>query len=143
MKAYILTLMASSLIVTVASILLPEGSVKKYAHLVSSVIISLSVIVPLKDIFYTGEFSDFEDLSAYEMTKEDAERLYLDNISSSLKSKIEGELSIYGRAYVTLGDNFSVKLIEIYAKEYMDEVTSDRIKELYGAERLEIIYGEY
>lgn len=143
MKAYIITLLASAVLVTVSSLILPEGNIKKYAHLVSSVVISLAIIAPMKSVFDISSVFDFEDMSSYEMTREEAEKIYSDNLKDELEKAIEESLSSYGRVYVKLSENHKVKSIEIYREEALDEEEKNKIEEMYQPERLDVIYGEY
>lgn len=142
MKAYILTLMASALIVTISSLILPSGNVKKYAHLVSSVMISLSVIAPFKGIFDAEELFDFSRIYISEFTEEGATEIYNENLKDEMKLTVEKSLSEYGRVYVKLNDDLSVYSIEIYTDENLSEETIKEIKDMYRPERLEVLYGE-
>ena len=142
MKAYILTLMASALIVTISSLILPSGNVKKYAHLVSSVMISLSVIAPFKVIFDAEELFDFSRIYISEFTEEGATEIYNENLKDEMKLTVEKSLSEYGRVYVKLNDDLSVYSIEIYTDENLSEETIKEIKDMYRPERLEVLYGE-
>ncbi len=143
MEGYIMTLLASAVIVTVSSVVLPEGNVKKYAHLVSSVIISLALIAPLKSVLDISEIFEFDNIESFEMSREEAEKIYSDNLKAELENSIEEALSHYGNVYVKVSDEHTVKSIEIYTKEIVPEEEKEKIKELYQPERLEIIYGEY
>ena len=143
MKAYILTLMASALIVTVSSVILPSGSIKKYARLASSVMISLSVITPFKGILNMDGIFDSVEFHEEVMTKEDAEKIYNENLKNELENSLEEELSEYGRAYVMLDENFAVSYIEIYADKELDEEEMEEIRKKYSPERLEVLYGDY
>ena len=140
MKGYILTLLASAVTVTISSLLLPEGSVKKYAHLVSSIVISFAVIAPFNSLFDVSEIFEFDDISAYEMTREEAEEIYSENLKSELKKTIEEGLLLYGKAYVEIGDDLEIVSIEIHPKTAIDEEKVLEIKEMYQPERFEIIY---
>lgn len=140
MKGYILTLLASAVTVTVSSLLLPEGSVKKYAHLVSSIVISFAVIAPFNSLFDISEVFEFEDISSYEMTREEAEEIYSENLKTELKKTIEEGLLSYGKAYVEISDDLEVSYIEIRTENEIDEAKVAEIKEMYQPERLEIIY---
>ena len=101
MKGYILTLLASAVTVTISSLLLPEGSVKKYAHLVSSIVISFAVIAPFNSLFDVSEIFEFDDISAYEMTREEAEEIYSENLKS-----------VFGNAVpVSIGDFLGALLV--------------------------------
>lgn len=142
MKAYILTLMASALIVTISSLILPSGNVKKYAHLVSSVMISLSVIAPFKGIFDAEELFDFSRIYISEFTEEGATEIYNENLKDEMKLTVEKSLSEYGRVYVKLNDDLSVYSIEIYTDENLSEETIKEIKDMYRPERLEVLDGE-
>ena len=142
MKAYILTLMASALIVTISSLILPSGNVKKYAHLVSSVMISLSVIAPFKGIFDAEELFDFSRIYISEFTEEGATEIYNENLKDEMKLTVEKSLSEYGRVYVKLNDDLSVYSIEIYTDEILSEETIKEIKDMYRPERLEVLDGE-
>ena len=142
MKAYILTLMASALIVTISSLILPSGNVKKYAHLVSAVMISLSGIAPFKGIFDAEELFDFSRIYISEFTEEGATEIYNENLKDEMKLTVEKSLSEYGRVYVKLNDDLSVYSIEIYTDENLSEETKKEIKDMYRPESLEVLYVE-
>ncbi|MBQ2941236.1 MAG: stage III sporulation protein AF [Clostridia bacterium] len=143
MEQYIMSITASALIVTVASLILPEGNVKKYARLASSVVISLALASPLKAVFDISDAFDFYDMSSYEMTQKEAEKIYSDNLRKELGKHIEEALLPYGRAYVKISEDLKVESIEIYAEKAMDDESAEEIREQYMPERFEIIYGQY
>lgn len=143
MKGYILTLCASALFVSVSSIILPEGNIKKYASLVSSVMISLSIVAPLKNLFNVNEFISFENIEESYMQKEEAEYIYQNAIKEEYKKTIEEYLSSYGRVYVNVDDDLSVSLIEIYVNVPLSEEDEKKIKEEFNPEKLEVKYGDY
>ena len=143
MKGYIMTLLMSAIIISVLSVLLPEGNMKKYACLVSSVIISLSVITPFKSIFDFSEIFIFEEQEFEKLTRDDAKLIYNNNMKTTLKEEIETQLSVFGRAYVTISDDFTVEKIEIYSQKIITEEEKEEIKRSYNPERLDIVYDEH
>ncbi len=138
-----MTLCASALLVSVSSLILPEGNLKKYAYLVSSVMISLSIVAPLKGLLGDRDFLSFDDIEYSEMRREDAEEIYHSAIEDEYKKSIEESLSVYGRAYVHLNEDLSVSIIEIYATGSISAEDEAKIREETNCERLEIKYGDY
>ncbi len=142
MKSYIITLLSSSLTVSLSSLLLPEGNVKKYAKLVCSVLISLTVAMPLNLLKINFEEIEFIKDGEFALSREDAEKIYSDNLKEEIKKQTEEELGFLGRVYVTLGDECEIKLIEIYTDRALKEEEKNEIAEKYKPEKLEVYYGE-
>ncbi len=143
MRGYILTLCASALFVSLSSLILPEGNIKKYASLVSSVMISLSIVAPLKNLFAESDILSFESIEYEDMQYEEAEEIYKNAIKEEYKKTLEERLSVYGRSYVYLNDDLSISLIEIYSDFPLEDKVKEKIKEEFNPERLEIKYGDY
>lgn len=142
MKAYILTLLGATIIVSVSSMMLPEGSVRKYAKLVCSVMISLTVAIPFRMIRLDFEKFDFLETGDFSVSREEAEGIYIDNLKDGIKKQVEEEFSGLGRVYVTVEDDLYIKIIEIYADKEIGDGKKKEIMEKYNPERLEIYYGE-
>ncbi len=143
MRGYILTLCASALFVTLSSFILPEGNIKKYALLVSSVMISLSIVSPLKNFFTEREVLSLDGIEYEEMKRDDAEKIYENAIKDQYKKSLEERFSLYGRCYVYLNDDLSVSLIEIYRESPLPKEAEEKIREEINPERIEIKYGDY
>lgn len=140
MKAYILTLCAAAIAVTITNCLLPEGSVKKYASLASSVMISLAIALPFAR-FLNGDFTfSLPETEEYSINY-DAERRYNDILKEEYKNNIETGLSDIGRVYAEVDDELNVKKIEIYVTEPIDSDEEVRINE-YDPEQVEVYYAQ-
>lgn len=140
MKAYILTLCAAAIAVTVTNCLLPEGSVKKYAKLTSSVMISLAIALPFAKLL-NGDFTfNLPETEEYSIDY-DAQSRYKDILKKEYKSTIETGLSDIGRAYAEVDDDLNVKKIEIYAINPIDGEDEARINE-YNPEKVEVYYEQ-
>ena len=141
MREYILTLLCAAIAVSVSSLILPDGNIRKYAKLVCSVMVSLTVAVPFRMIKIDLENFDFPDTEDFAISREEAEKIYAENIKEGVKKQTEEELSVYGRVYVTVNDELGINLIEIYTEREIGEEEKGEIKEKYNPLRLEIYYG--
>ena len=142
MKSYIITLMSAALCVTVSTLILPEGNVKKYAKLICSVLVSLTVALPFRALKIDFEEIDFLKNNEYMMSREEAERIYSDNLRENIKRTTEEELGFLGRVYVTVAEDVNISKIEIYSDERISDETKDAIQRNYCPERLELNYGD-
>ncbi len=142
MKGYILTLLCAAITVSVSSMMLPEGSIRKYAKLVCSVMISLTVAVPFRMIKLDFEKFYFLETGDFSLSREEAEGIYTENLKDGIKKQTEEELGNLGRVYVTVNDELCISLIEIYADSEIDDVIKKEIAEKYTPGRLEIYYGD-
>lgn len=140
MKAYIMTLCAAAIAVTVTNCLLPEGSVKKYASLASSVMISLAIALPFAKLL-NGDFTFSLPETEEYLVDYDAESRYKDILKEEYKNTIETALSDIGRAYAEVDRDLNVKKIEIYITEPIDGEDEARINE-YNPEKVEVYYEQ-
>ncbi len=138
MKEYILTLCASAIVVSLTSILISEGAIKKYANLASSLIISLSIVLPLTSIIGADIFYEFptEDYSL----EYNAEERYNEMVKEEYKTSIEEKLSSLGRTYAFIADDMTVLKIEMYRKTPLSDNEKAYIEENYAPLELEVYY---
>lgn len=138
MKEYILTLCASAIVVSLTSILITEGPIKKYASLASSIIISLSIVLPLTSIVGADIFYEFpsEDYSL----EYNAEERYNEMLKEEYKNSIEKNLSELGRTYAFISDDMTVLKIEMYRTTPLSESEKAYIEENYAPVELEVYY---
>lgn len=140
MKTYIMTILAAAVTVSVTGCLLPEGSVKKYASLASSVMISLAVALPFAGLLgkeFEFTLPDTDDFAyAY-----DAETEYKRMLAEEYEKEIEESLSYLGRVYAEVDSDLNVEKIEIYSSEEIDRAEKERIAGEYSPIVLEVHYG--
>ena len=142
MKSYILTLLCAAITVSVSSMIIPDGSIRKYAKLVCSVMISLTVAIPFRMIKLDFEKFYFLETGDFSINREKAESIYRENLKDEIKKRVEDELSGLGRVYVTVEDELYINMIEIYANNEIGDDKKKEIMEKYSPGRLEIYYGE-
>ncbi len=137
MKAYIMTILAAAVTVTVAGCLLPEGTVKKYASLASSVMISLAVALPFASLL--GKDFDFSlpDTGDY-IYSGNATSEYKKMLADEYKKEIEEKLSYLGRVYAEVDPELNVEKIEIYLTGEITEEEKTKITDEYSPLVLEV-----
>lgn len=137
MKAYIMTILAAALTVTAAGCLLPEGAVKKYASLASSVMISLAVALPFAGFMGNDFEFSLPDTEDY-IYSSDAASEYKRMLADAYKKDIEEKLSGLGRVYAEVDAELNVNKIEIYAREKITEEEKTKIADEYSPLVLEV-----
>lgn len=140
MKEYITTLCAAALMVSLCTIILPEGSIKKYATLAGSVIISLAIVLPLGNLSRYGEVDYFMSFTEGEMTEIDAREQYGRILMTEYTKSIEESLKEYGRVYVSVNSEMEVEKIDIYTSRYIAPEEEAYIKKAYNPHKLEVHY---
>lgn len=139
MREYILTLCAAALILSVTGCMIPEGTIKKYAVMASSVMISLAVALPFVKMI-DGDFSfSLPESGEYKVEYDAAER-YNDMLKDEYKRLIEEGLSDMGRIYAEINDDLEVVKIEIYAERQISQEELEKIDELYSPCETEVNY---
>lgn len=137
MKDYILSLLGASVAVSIFSVILPAGVVKKYALFAASLMLSLTMLSPFLTLISGTVFPDFSAMDVPEYTREEAEADYAGILSEEYRKAIEADLSTFGRAYAFVEKDLSVSRIELYT----DAVTEEErtyIERTYSPEVLEV-----
>ena len=140
MKAYVLTLCAAALCFSLSSLLLPEGGMKAYARMATSILISLATLAPFAAVFGQTVPDKIFDMAEETMTREEAEETYQMLLRDSFRTAAEKDLSRFGRAYVFFGEGTDIERIEIYATTALDEDKRRYIQETYAPGSLEVTY---
>lgn len=140
MKAYVLTLCAAALCVSLCSLLLPEGGMKAYARMASSILISLSTLMPFAAVFGRTAPEELFTVTQETMTREEAQEAYQALLRDSLRAAAEDDLSRFGRAHVFFGDGTDIARIEIYRATALSEEERRYIEEAYAPGALEVTY---
>lgn len=140
MKAYIMTILAAAVTVSVTGCLLPEGTVKKYASLASSVMISLAVALPFAGLFGKDFEFSLPDTEEF-IYSYDAETEYKKMLADEYEKEIEEKLSYLGRIYAKVDADFNVEKIEIYLSNEIGEEEKKKITDEYSPLVLEVHYG--
>lgn len=86
LKSYTYTVCISLIVITLFSVLIPSGNIKRIVKAVLSVMIMLSFILPLKDVHFSKNIFDFDIITdqASENEREALEMIICDNIKNKL-----------------------------------------------------------
>lgn len=111
MKAYLLRILAISLLLAICDFFLPRGKVRRFASPLLGLFITAAVLLPAVSLF-RGSAENLEDLLPQTETVLESDT-FSKNVEAEYIKRIEAEIEAFGGAdaTVTLGENYTISHI--------------------------------
>lgn len=116
MRAYLLRILAVSLLIAICDFFLPRGKVRRFAAPLFGLFVTAAVLVPAVSLFHKDALS-FENLLPQAETILGTDH-FSQNVETEYIRRIEEKIEAFGGvdAAVTLGENYSVSHIALSGK---------------------------
>lgn len=141
-KEFIISIVSMVFLCTVCEMLMPEGKLKKYFHLVVGFIMMCVLMKPFaKDIVSTEEFwIDFDTEITEEELRAESEAYILRLHEENLKNRIKEICGDETEVFIELYSDGQVKAITIHGTITQENIR-DVVNEI-GCEDIKVIVGE-